>query len=39
MKKVIVINGASSGFGRMADQELAKFGHTVYAAEGGKAGP
>jgi NAD(P)-dependent dehydrogenase (short-subunit alcohol dehydrogenase family) len=32
MKQVIVITGASSGFGAMAARELAKAGHTVYAS-------
>src|SRR3981189_195519 len=31
MKKVIVITGASSGFGRLSADALAKAGHTVYA--------
>lgn len=31
MKHVIVITGASSGFGRMAANALANAGHTVYA--------
>jgi len=31
MKQIIVITGASNGFGRMAAQKLAKAGHTVYA--------
>lgn len=32
MKNVIVITGASSGFGALAAQALAKAGHTVYAS-------
>ncbi|WP_233828594.1 SDR family NAD(P)-dependent oxidoreductase [Paraburkholderia sp. ZP32-5] len=32
MKQVIVITGASSGFGRLAAEALAKAGHTVYAS-------
>ena len=32
MKKVIVITGASSGFGRLSANALAKVGHTVYAS-------
>jgi NAD(P)-dependent dehydrogenase (short-subunit alcohol dehydrogenase family) len=32
MKQVIVITGASSGFGELAARELAKAGHTVYAS-------
>jgi NAD(P)-dependent dehydrogenase (short-subunit alcohol dehydrogenase family) len=32
MKNVILITGASSGFGRMTAQALAKAGHTVYAS-------
>ena len=32
MKYVIVITGASSGFGELAARELAKAGHTVYAS-------
>jgi NAD(P)-dependent dehydrogenase (short-subunit alcohol dehydrogenase family) len=32
VKKVIVITGASSGFGALAARALAKAGHTVYAS-------
>src|SRR5260370_8354221 len=32
MKHVIVITGASSGFGRLSAEALAKAGHTVYAS-------
>jgi NAD(P)-dependent dehydrogenase (short-subunit alcohol dehydrogenase family) len=32
MKNIIVITGASSGFGLMTAQALAKAGHTVYAS-------
>lgn len=31
-KKIIVITGASSGFGRLSDDALAKAGHTLYAS-------
>src|SRR5215470_3919745 len=31
-KKIIVITGASSGFGRLTANALAKVGHTVYAS-------
>ena len=32
MKKVIVITGASSGFGALSARALARAGHTVYAS-------
>jgi NAD(P)-dependent dehydrogenase (short-subunit alcohol dehydrogenase family) len=32
MKNVIVITGASSGFGALAAYALARAGHTVYAS-------
>jgi len=38
MKKVIVITGASSGFGALAARALAKAGHTVYASMRDTAG-
>src|SRR5260221_6317194 len=38
MKQVIVITGASSGFGRLSDSALAKAGHTVYASMRGTTG-
>jgi NAD(P)-dependent dehydrogenase (short-subunit alcohol dehydrogenase family) len=38
MKQVIVITGASSGFGRLAAEALAKAGHTVYASMRATAG-
>jgi NAD(P)-dependent dehydrogenase (short-subunit alcohol dehydrogenase family) len=31
-QKVIIVTGASSGFGRMAAEQLGKAGHVVYAA-------
>src|SRR5436190_18395304 len=38
MKKVIVITGASSGFGRLSANALARTGHTVYATMRDTAG-
>jgi NAD(P)-dependent dehydrogenase (short-subunit alcohol dehydrogenase family) len=38
MKSVIVITGASSGFGALAARALAKAGHTVYASMRGTTG-
>src|ERR1700676_3743747 len=38
MKSVIVITGASSGFGALAARSLAKAGHTVYASMRDTAG-
>jgi NAD(P)-dependent dehydrogenase (short-subunit alcohol dehydrogenase family) len=38
MKKVIVITGASSGFGALAARALAQAGHTVYAGMRDTAG-
>src|SRR5258707_10586706 len=32
MKKIIIITGASSGFGALTPRALAKAGHTVYAS-------
>ena len=38
MQQVIVITGASSGFGRLSANALAKAGHTVYASMRGTTG-
>jgi NAD(P)-dependent dehydrogenase (short-subunit alcohol dehydrogenase family) len=39
MKNVIVITGASSGFGALAARALAIAGHTVYASMPTEEGP
>ena len=38
MKQVVLVTGASSGFGRMIANELACAGHTVYASMRGLSG-
>jgi NADP-dependent 3-hydroxy acid dehydrogenase YdfG len=35
MKQIIVISGASSGFGALTARALARAGHTVYASSRG----
>ncbi|MHC2518945.1 hypothetical protein [Bradyrhizobium diazoefficiens] len=37
-KKIIVITGAGSGFGRLAAIEVARAGHKVYASRRDRAG-
>ncbi len=38
MKSVILVTGASSGFGRLTSEALAQAGHTVYASMRDTAG-
>ncbi len=38
-KSVILITGASSGFGRLTAEALAKAGHTVYASHARRCRP
>jgi len=39
MKAVMLVTGASSGFGLLTAQALARAGHTVYASMRESAGP
>ena len=38
MKQIIVVTGASSGFGRLSANALARAGHIVYASMRGTTG-